>query len=217
MRTTHVGGIAALAVGTAGLVVLWYCRRRRVEDVEEVLRTEFGTVWLQVSTKKGLNERLLGKWLKARGIGLGEMIPYLRGDNGGLAMEPSRVPSAGTGLFATRKFAEGDLICVYRGTKRPLSEVRLLPMEARDYLMGGFGLLWHLDARTHTECKARYINDILAERGHNVTFVKVKPDFCAKCVALRDIQPGEELYAKYGSSYWTCRGVVAPYIEDVEN
>ena len=55
----------------------------------------------------------------------------------GVEVRPSMVPAAGDGLFASRDFAEGELLGEYRG--RVLSLVQAHKLENRDYLMGGFG------------------------------------------------------------------------------
>ena len=40
---------------------------------------------------------------------------------------------------------------------------------------------------------------------HNVKFLKLKGERRALAVALRDISPGEEIYAFYGEGYWRAR------------
>ena len=50
--------------------------------------------------------------------------------------------------------------------------------------------------------KARYINDCLEERSHNVAFVMDPVMERAAIVALRDIKAGEELFVSYGQAYW---------------
>ena len=63
-----------------------------------------------------------------------------------------------------------------------------------------------IDAGPHPEVLARYINDDLSEAPrYNVKFVKLKAQQCALVVALRDIEPGEELFAFYGQGYWKAR------------
>ena len=57
-----------------------------------------------------------------------------------------------------------------------------------------------VDARTHYDVKARYINDCRHPLGYNVRFEKREED--ALVVATRRIYPGEELYVDYGKWYW---------------
>ena len=52
-------------------------------------------------------------------------------------MRRSLIPNAGDGLFASRNFAKGEELGVYRG--RVLSLLQAHKLENRDYLMGGFG------------------------------------------------------------------------------
>ena len=138
------------------------------------------------------------------------LLTFLRGHvgDGGLEVKPSTVPAAGQGLFATRPFPKGTLLCVYRGTSVSLVEAmrRKARGEHGDYVMGGFGANVRLDAGPHPEVLARYINDDLSGTPrYNVKFVKLKLEQCALVVALRDIQAGEELFAFYGEGYWKVR------------
>lgn len=52
----------------------------------------------------------------------------------------SLIPGAGSGLFAKRQFAVGEVICEYRGKVLSFVQAIRLPKCKRDYLMGGFGL-----------------------------------------------------------------------------
>ena len=102
-------------------------------------------------------------------------------------------------------------ICTYRGKKLSLAAVNRLDLAAgeRDYVMGGFGILWHVDAR-ESSCMGRYINDTF-DGEHNVWFDKLKQDFAAKVIAKRDIAAGEELFVQYGEPFWKPRGIPHPY------
>ena len=55
---------------------------------------------------------------------------------------------------------------------------------------------------TRLDIKARYINDCLNEAHYNVVFVMDPVGERAAVVMLRDISAGEELYVKYGQTYW---------------
>ena len=78
-------------------------------------------------------------------------------------------------------------------------------LKDKTYLMGGFGINCHIDAKDHPEVLGRYINDARDPDLQNSKFVKLKSAKKALVVALREIQPGEEIFASYGSVYWRFR------------
>ena len=207
---------AAVLLHAAAGVVRARARAAAEEAAAAYVRDEHPSVWLLVSDYGGrLCPRRWDSWARVRGLrSVDEGAVYLRGHacDGGLEPRPSTVPAAGEGLFATRRFAAGELVCVYRGKRVSLADVNQLSLAdgERDYVMGGFGLLWHVDAREAAGVKARYINDTFTGE-HNVRFEKVKGDLAAKAVALRDLRPGEELFARYGEPYWKPRGMPDPY------
>mmetsp|Transcript_28497 Transcript_28497/g.51170 ORF Transcript_28497/g.51170 Transcript_28497/m.51170 type:complete len:205 (-) Transcript_28497:207-821(-) len=132
------------------------------------------------------------------------VLRYLDGHTAcSLAVKPSLIPEAGKGLFATVGFSQGELVCVYTGTV--LSLIQLMQTEDRDYVMGGFGLNRHVDAKSHPQVLARYINDNLEPGKRNVKFIKLPAQCKALVIALRDITPGEELYVEYGEVHWRNR------------
>lgn len=188
-----------------------------VPDPVQEFRTRFPKEWMIVSDAQGveLRERALRSQLRRYGLGAyaeastGEaarvLLTYLKGDGGGLEVKDSAIPRAGSGLFATRRFAAGELICVYSGTVLKMAE-RISNALSSDYVMGGFAM-YAIDAGPHPEVLARYINDALDESRLNVAFVKQKKDRVALVVATRDIASGEELYASYGQVHWRARGV----------
>ena len=102
----------------------------------------------------------------------------------------------------------GELICVYSGTV--LTLVQLMHTADRDYVMGGFGLNAHVDARDHPHVLARYINDNFAPGARNARFVKLRQHRRALVVALRDIAAGEELFVDYGEVHWKNRAPQQP-------
>ncbi|CEM26558.1 unnamed protein product [Vitrella brassicaformis CCMP3155] len=104
------------------------------------------------------------------------------------------------GLFACKAFRRGEVLCEYSGTVLTLRQ--LLQQRDRTYVMGGFGLNAHIDAGPHPEVLARYINDNFDKSKINVRFNKLKTLKRAEVIALRAIEPGEELYASYGQVYW---------------
>ena len=102
------------------------------------------------------------------------------------------------GLFAVRAFAVGELVCEYTGT---VLDSAARSLEDKSYLMRlGEGIF--IDARTHYEVHARYINDCRDKRVHNVSFDKRPSEQRALVVASRPIAAGDELYAAYGPLYW---------------
>eukprot|EP00466_Bigelowiella_natans_P010187 jgi/Bigna1/91178/estExt_fgenesh1_pg.C_910080 len=122
-----------------------------------------------------------------------------------LKVAPSLIPGAGKGLFAIAPFRKGSEICRYTGTVLSLADLLLKRVTNTDYVMG-LSLRVHIDAQGHPEVLARYINDIADTKKRNATFVKIPKEKMAKVVALRDIRPGEEIYASYGEGYWRKRG-----------
>jgi hypothetical protein len=118
--------------------------------------------------------------------------------NADVVVKTSRLPGAGLGLFAVRAFAVGELVCEYTGT---VLDSAARSLEDKSYLMKlGQGVF--VDARTHYEVHARYINDCRDKRVHNVSFDKRPAERRALVVAARPIAAGDELYASYGPLYW---------------
>ena len=74
-------------------------------------------------------------------------------------------------------------------------------------MMGGFGINAHVDARFALDAPARYVNDHFDKSQLNAEFHKDKSKKRALLVATRAIKRGEEIYASYGESYWTSRGI----------
>lgn len=131
----------------------------------------------------------------------------------GLEVRKSMIKGAGNGLFATRPYMDGEVICEYTG--EVLSFLEAYKREDKTYMMGGFGLNIHIDAKHHLRSMGRYINDPLNSLKVNVKFIKSKELKKAFVIALRRIEvcdfislsspnskPGEELYVSYGESYW---------------
>ena len=118
--------------------------------------------------------------------------------NADVVVKTSRLPGAGLGLFAVRAFAVGELVCEYTGT---VLDSAARSLEDKSYLMRlGEGVF--VDARTHYDVHARYINDCRDKRVHNVSFDKRPSERRALVVASRPISAGDELYASYGPLYW---------------
>jgi len=115
------------------------------------------------------------------------------------------VQGAGEGLFATRVFEAGEALGEYYG--QVLSLWQAMNLDNRDYLMGGFGLNAHVNAHFAVNSPARYVNDNFDSAKLNACFEKNKATRRATLMATQRIQPGEEIYASYGESYWKARGI----------
>jgi SET domain-containing protein len=110
------------------------------------------------------------------------------------------IEGAGLGLFAKERIAKGSIFCEYTGTALTLLQV--FRLKDHTYLMGGFGLNCHIDAKEHPQVFARYINDARDDKQQNARFVKIKQLKKANVIAIREIEADEEIYASYGSVYW---------------
>lgn len=122
-----------------------------------------------------------------------------------LRVAASTVAGAGEGLFAERAFAAGETLGHYRGQR--LSLAKALKLDDRDYLMGGFGVNVHVDAREAYAMPGRYVNDNFDAAARNAEFRKNRATASAALVATRAIAAGEEVFAAYGASYWRARGI----------
>ncbi|CAN0010442.1 unnamed protein product [Laminaria digitata] len=60
----------------------------------------------------------------------------------------------------------------------------------------------YVDALDHPEVKARYINDCRNPSLYNATFRKLPSEGKASVVALKGVDPGQEIFADYGRWYW---------------
>ena len=137
-----------------------------------------------------------------------------------LVVETSTIPGAGLGLFykpssptsaepgrvidsdkfgrSTNFIPKGALLCYYYGHLHDFHSAKLLQeksylMLVRNDVMVDPGPLLHI--------KGRYINDPLSEEHVNCEY---RPEECRSAViAVRNIHPGEEIFAPYGDGYWS--------------
>jgi methyltransferase-like protein 6 len=117
-----------------------------------------------------------------------------------LSVRPSQIGAiAGDGLFVTRCFKKGAIVCVYKGDVYNTHDA--MRLKNKDYLMR-LGTQKYIDARTHLQVVGRYINDCKHALLYNVAFDKRPDEDCANVVALRDIYTNEELFVDYGWKYW---------------
>lgn len=103
------------------------------------------------------------------------------------------------GLFSSKFIPCGTKIAQYVGTI--MRTVDALRLQDKSYLMR-LGEQKYIDAKLSVHCIARYINDCRNPAGYNVRFDKDIENNCAWVVAIRDIQPDEELFIDYGKWYW---------------
>lgn len=97
----------------------------------------------------------------------------------------SHIPHSGNGLFALTAFNKGDVVCEYTG--KVLTLLQAMKLSDKTYLMGGFGINCHLDARENPESLGRYINDPRNKSLENVEFVKLRKERRALVIATRNI------------------------------
>ena len=119
-----------------------------------------------------------------------------------LEVKPSAIPSSGNGLFTTVAIPRGTRIVEYKGRITTWKEVKHDWSNAYLYTLKANHVI---DARDYKKSPARYIND-----AKGLTKIKGLQNNCefmndglrVFVVALRDINPGEEIMASYGKAYW---------------
>uniref|UniRef100_M4C385 SET domain-containing protein n=1 Tax=Hyaloperonospora arabidopsidis (strain Emoy2) TaxID=559515 RepID=M4C385_HYAAE len=127
----------------------------------------------------------------------------------GLEVRESNIPRAGKGLFATKRHLKGSVICEYTGVVLHSQEAAW-KLKDKSYLMK-LGDGKYVDTLHCPHVLARYINDCRGRfGGFNVHFDKRPDDNKANVVAMRDIEPGEELYVNYGRLYWLAYNMMHP-------
>ncbi len=124
-----------------------------------------------------------------------------------LIVKTSQLPNAGKGLYTTRLIKKGKKIIEYRGEMINWKEYERRVARDED------GYLFHIsnkcciDAYPTPQYKARYAND-----AEGLSRVKNLRNNCEyevegkRCfiVAIRDIEPGEEIFVSYTKEYWDC-------------
>lgn len=119
----------------------------------------------------------------------------------GVRIAPSKVKDAKLGLFATRKFKEGERIVPFTGVKkhttRDIGGEYLLKVDRDKYI----------DAANPNTAAGRYVNESLnGDPGrNNAEFVYSTVHKTAGLKALETIKPGKEIMADYGNHFWSAR------------
>eukprot|EP01067_Filipodium_phascolosomae_P008396 Filipodium_phascolosomae@DN7124_c0_g1_i1.p1 len=71
-----------------------------------------------------------------------------------LEVKASNIPNAGLGLFAKQSISKDAVVCEYTGTQLTLRE--FLQTKDHKYMMGGFGINCHLDAKKLSRCPSQF-------------------------------------------------------------
>ncbi|RYY67211.1 MAG: SET domain-containing protein [Chitinophagaceae bacterium] len=124
-------------------------------------------------------------------------------DKKNLFVQTSNLPNAGNGLFTKVLIPKGTYIIEYTGKVTTWKDV--------DHEGGFNGYIYHLNrnhvinASKHKSALARYANDaqgIAKVKGltNNAVYEEEKKRVYIK--AIKDIQPGQEIFVRYGKEYW---------------
>jgi len=119
-----------------------------------------------------------------------------------LEIKESGIPGAGKGLFTTVLIPKGTRIVEYKGSVTTWDAVRHDATNAYIYFLKPN---YVIDARDHPKSMARYVNDAQGlvrckDKRNNARFVA--DGLRVFIEAIKDIQPGEEIYVAYGQKYW---------------
>jgi hypothetical protein len=128
-----------------------------------------------------------------------------------LNVEPSKIPNAGNGIYTYQHIKKETLIGYYEGKiKKDNGDC------VGDYSFS-LNKIWYVDAREYPRTYIAMINDAHGSKFKNncefrmeihdpITNKKRKPkDRKITLWAIKNIKPGEELYASYGDGYWKHR------------
>lgn len=148
-------------------------------------------------------DELMRRCLEAREDMNNHLPPHELAMDDDLVSSESNIENAGQGLYfrssSRRLIRKGEVICYYCGhlhdfhSSKRLQDKSYLMMVANDALVDP-GPLPHI--------KARYINDPLNEDVVNCKFVPEPASERCAVVAIRDIEPHEEIFVSYGEAYW---------------
>ena len=128
------------------------------------------------------------------------------------------------GVKARCRIKKGTVICMYSGMT--LEDVLFVNNRSAyivevDWWHGSGWETWYLDAKHLNACAGRYINGIRgtgktpnAEHVGPLMKHPVHQCWYVRCVALRDIELGEEILVDYGDDYWDNVIPVNDYVRD---
>jgi len=123
--------------------------------------------------------------------------------NSSISVKDSKLVDGQKGLFAEKKYKENDVIDMCPTIKILHSNIDP-SSRLNDYVFQS------INDEDHVLVAMGYCGMINhSEEKQNATWIINKDDESIKMYAIRDINPGEEIYVNYGDKYWNERGVTA--------
>ncbi len=113
-------------------------------------------------------------------------------------MAPSTIAGAGQGLFTRIRIPVEATIGYYTGECITYEELAAGRFAGSDYLLG-LTSKWLIAGEGPKANHTRYINHSAEPNALPVISNRWKT---ARIVAIRDIEPGEEIFFDYGEAYW---------------
>ena len=113
----------------------------------------------------------------------------------------STIKNAGNGLFSKVSLKPGDTIGEYTGKILTDEQTNTEPYVDSDYILWictDYNILGEGPLSNHT----RYINHSAEPNSRIVTSTRWKK---ARIEAIKEIQPGEEIFIDYGPDYWEAK------------
>ena len=120
-----------------------------------------------------------------------------------LVIKRSNIPNAGKGLFTKKFIAKGERIVQYKGHITTWKKAQQQPgFNGYVYFIKNSVVI---DAKNYKTTFARYSNDAngitrLKDVKNNCQYVQEGNKVFVE--AIKDIQPGGEIYVAYGKEYW---------------
>jgi hypothetical protein len=134
--------------------------------------------------------------------------------DGRIAVASSRIPDAGSGLFARVRFARNSFITRYSGHACSKVAAKRMSHAAVTHVatIDGIAIFGpNADTLLPTQGAGSLANSQSRELANAKLFrhqlALGKPEYGLWLVALRDIEPDEEITVHYADSYWTIRGL----------
>lgn len=115
-------------------------------------------------------------------------------------IKQSKIPGAGLGLFAKKAIKKNQFICWYGGVYIE-KETKTNGYYDSDYLLTFPEKEFAIDAADPLSCFGRYCNDGFNK--NNAEFTCFDDSVKGGVIATKSIRKGSEIYASYGSVYWT--------------